>query len=52
MRLAQATELVHGPPENHIFKFFYLFIFGFLRQGFPVALEPVLEVALVDQASV
>ena len=28
----------------------YLFIyFGFSRQGFSVALEPVLELALVDQ---
>ena len=31
---------------------FFLFVFGFLRQGFSVALalEPVLELALVDQA--
>ena len=27
-----------------------LFCFGFSRQGFSVALEPVLELALVDQA--
>ena len=27
-----------------------LFLFGFSRQGFPVALDPVLELALVDQA--
>ena len=26
-------------------------LFGFSRQGFSVALEPVLELALVDQAS-
>ena len=26
------------------------FFFGFLRQGFSVALEPVLELALVDHA--
>ena len=29
---------------------FYLFTFDFSRQGFSVALEPVLELALVDQA--
>ena len=31
---------------------FYLFAFGFcfLRQGFSVALEPVLELALIDHA--
>ena len=28
---------------------FILFIFGFSRQNFSVALEPVLELALVDQ---
>ena len=27
-----------------------LFFFGFSRQGFSVALEPVLELALIDQA--
>ena len=27
----------------------YLFTFGFSRQGFSVALEPVLELALVEQ---
>ena len=32
--------------------FIYLFIFGFSRQGFSVALEPVLELAFVDQADV
>ena len=31
-----------------LFSFF--FFFGFSRQGFCVALEPVLELALVDQA--
>ena len=29
---------------------FVCFLFVFLRQGFPVALEPVLELALIDQA--
>ena len=34
-----------------VFGFFvWLVGFGFLRQGFSVALEPVLERALVDQA--
>ena len=33
--------------ESH--SFFFSF-FGFWRQGFPVALEAVLELALVDQA--
>ena len=32
------------------FFFFFFSIFGFLRQGFSVALEPVLKLALVDQA--
>ena len=27
-----------------------LYLFGFLRQGFSVALEPILELALVAQA--
>ena len=34
-------------------KFIYLFIYlfiGFLRQGFSIALEPILELALIDQA--
>ena len=29
---------------------FFFFCFGFLRQGFSVAFEPVLELVLVDQA--
>ena len=29
---------------------FFFFLFGFLRQDFSVALESVLELALVDQA--
>ena len=35
-----------------VLGFFVLFCFGFgfMRQDFPVALEPVLELALVDQA--
>ncbi len=32
------------------FLFFFVFLFCFSRQGFSVALEPVLELALVDQA--
>ena len=31
-------------------NFFCLFGFGFSRQGLSVVLEPVLELALVDQA--
>ena len=31
-------------------RFFLLFGFGFLRQGFSVTLAPFLELALVDQA--
>ena len=36
----------------HLFLFIYLFVWlvGFSRQGFFVALEPVLELALADQA--
>ena len=33
------------------FLFCFVFCFVFLRQSFSVALEPVLELALVDQAS-
>ena len=33
--------------ESFLFSFF--FFFGFSRQGFAVALESVLELALVDQ---
>ena len=32
------------------FSLVYVFWFGFSRQGFTVALEPVLALALVDQA--
>ena len=32
------------------YGFFVLFCFGFWRHGFSVALEAVLELALVDQA--
>ena len=32
------------------FYFSFFFIFGFSRQGFSVALDPVPELALVDQA--
>ena len=30
--------------------FYFILFFGFLRQGLSVVLEPVLELALVDQA--
>ena len=33
------------------FQVNFLFCFVFLRQGFSIALEPVMELALVDQAS-
>ena len=39
-------------PDFFFFTLFLIFVFGFgfSRQGFSVALEPVLELALVDQA--
>ena len=32
--------------------YYYYYYFGFSRQGFSVALEPVLELVLVDQAGI
>ena len=43
-RLKSEITSLPGPHCN------FLFLFLFLRQGFPVALEHVLELALVDQA--
>ena len=44
------TVLVCYSYIIHPFLFYNLFIylFGFLRQGFSVALKPVLELSLVD----
>ncbi|EGV96176.1 hypothetical protein I79_005859 [Cricetulus griseus] len=40
------TQWLRAP----VFLFCFVLFFGFSRQGFSVALEAVLELALVDQA--
>ena len=47
---AQMSLQFTQESQTFFFYFFNFFIFYFSSQGFSVALEPVLELALVDQA--
>ena len=53
VKVSGAQMSLQFTQESQTFFFFYFFnffIFYFSSQGFSVALEPVLELALVDQA--
>ena len=53
VKVSGAQMSLQFTQESQTFFFYYFFnffIFYFSRQGFSVALEPVLELALVDQA--
>ena len=50
MVYASTSFLYIDPNHANVCIYREQFFFGFSRQGFSVALEPLLELALVDQA--